>query len=102
MVTSLFITASSNKFRHTVSLLKSGYPITPQPLIPKRPDRPRKRISGPVAQHFTVTTISKYESTGSPWISSADRRYFILLYFAFSGNAIRHIKKTRATWFMAY
>lgn len=29
----------------------------------------------------------KYESTGSPWISSADRRYFILLYFAFSGNA---------------
>ena len=41
--------------------------------------------------NFMETLINqrllKYESTGSPWISSADRRYFILLYFAFSGNA---------------
>ena len=41
--------------------------------------------------NFMETLINqhllKYESTGSPWISSADRRYLILLYFAFSGNA---------------
>ncbi len=58
-----------------------------------RPDNPSvsKFSNSLCVLNFMETLINqhllKYESTGSPWISSADRRYFILLYFAYSGNA---------------